>query len=209
MTAISNTVSNSVLPTPGRVLDFARIKSNAVEKGYEGFVVDAMIERSVSMALTVRPHLLEMKPGDVKAEVGKQFLANMDRVGGFRFAYTEQLKVLRKAGQAVPEQRLEQLAISASEFIEVADKRALAPKAKEKLIEDARTTASALRAFGLEDQVVGRRLAAHPILKKHNIDQIVVQRIDEDRESGVEARARARSGVAARTERSASAPRMR
>lgn len=196
----------------GQAIDFARVVDSSVSKGYEAYIVASMVERVVMMAMVENPHLAQMEPGAMQKLVGSRFLSHLESIGGFRFAYLEQARILRHVGGAVPEQALQALSNAAGVFIDqVERKQPAAAAAREGLLRQARFTASALRTGGVDDRVVGSRLAQNPILVKHGVAQRAVELVDEDREAGISARMQARQSTQtiSRPDRAAGAPRMR
>lgn len=199
MTATSPTFNPLAAATGPRIVDFQKIKSNAAAKGYETFVVDSMVERSAVLAMSRQPSLYRLDPSVVKREVGAQFMSGIESAGGFRQAYQQELRVMREVGRIVPEQRLEGLTHSANAFIDQLDKKSPSHVTiKERLIEEARAAASALRTFGMDDQIVVKRLTQFQNLVKHGVVQRAAELIADDREIGQEARARVRSAASSR-----------
>lgn len=163
-----------------------------IQKGYELAGLQSMMASAAKMSLIRNAEVALRDPLAVLRAVKEEVRIMIERCGGFRRAYLTELQMLRGNGPAVAEARLEQLAISANAFLEAVDKKLPSHLAiKERLVTEARATASSLRIFGLSDKVVHERLALHPVLVKHGIPQRVEEVIGEDRRARTEAKRRA------------------
>lgn len=194
-------------------VDFTEIARRAVDKGYESFVINSMVERAVSRAMVEQPHLAQMDVEALQHTVGRQFLSRIEAVGGFRSAYQDEVRVIKHVGRTVPEKRLEQLSQAVAAYLDhVSKKSSTSAVVKDRLIEAARTTASALRTFGLDDKLVSKRLSQDATLVKHGVAQRATELIDDDRQIVVDARTKPRTTAEAASDNSSarlSSPRMR
>ena len=177
-----------------KFIDFKKVFLNATSKGYEAAVIDSMQKRSVYQCLFENPQLLRMDNVFIQREVSERFLKLIDDSEGFRMAYKTEVCFIRQIGRVIPEQRIERLSFMASEYIKAAEGKTLSQiQTKENLINEARSTASIFRVFGLDDSVVIQKFSQNPILEKNGVTQKVFDLISFDRKIGRDARDRAKA----------------
>lgn len=176
-------------------VDFDKLRANAAEKGYEAFVFDAMVERSALCALVQLPTLAGCDAEIVRTEVGRHFRNRLTNAGSFRQAYLEELRCIRQLAPQAPETALRSVTLSINSFVNPSSEESEGLTRAQlmlNLLDQARTSASLFRAYGVEDQIVVKHLAKTSILHDAGIISKATKLIDDDKLVGIEARQRSR-----------------
>lgn len=183
-----------VLASAGDV-DFAKLRAHAIEKGYEGFVFDAMVERSALMALGAHPNLDGQDEADVRREVGRHFRERLSRCGSFRQAYMDEVRTLRQLAPHAPESAIRSVSKAITSFVSPTDfesENLTRAQLMQGLLDQARSTASMFRAYGVDDQIVVKHLTKTNVLYDAGVISKATRLIEDDKAIGAEARLRSR-----------------
>lgn len=183
--------------SPQKIIDFKKVFRNAMDKGYESSVIESMQKRSAYFALTSNPEVAGLDNVGIQRSVDVQFLALIDNSGGFREAYRSEVKIMREVGRIIPEQKLELLGKLAADFVQSVNAKSISHiQIKAMLIMEARSTASVLRVFNIDDSLVSDKLLQNPVLKNSGVAAMIVQQIENDKKIGSMARGRSRADAA-------------
>lgn len=160
----------------------------AISKGYEKFVVEAMVERAAYETYTGVPKLHELLPPEIHRKVGRALMSSINgesglHPAGFPSTYQFELKLMKNIGASLPEIRLDEFNTLAHQFLDANSKKLpQAETLKVHLSDKARGIASALRAFGQDDSEVTDKIRGNEPLMRNGLGENIISMINADQQ---------------------------